>query len=145
MITPPAALVTVPPHTRVAPAPTRMTPAFAPGPVPLSASKVPPVSDRVAFDDNRTLRTVSLTPEVTVKADPAASRMALSDAPGTIPPRQSEGLVKLPFTSRSQWMVDIGVSLGQGRWVDGRAIASIAGAWSFRGPSLGVLGMLSPA
>ncbi len=71
---------------------------------------MPAVSDRVVFDDNSTLRTVSLTLEVTVKADPAASRVALSDAPGTTPPRQSEGLVKLPVMSFSQWILDMGVS-----------------------------------
>ena len=101
------ALVTTPPRLSVSSAPTRITPAFAPAPVPARASKVPPVIDKVAFAASWILFTVSLLAEVTVNDDPTASRIASSDAPGTFPPLQSAALVKLPLSGLSQCIADM--------------------------------------
>ena len=94
--------VTVPPALSVAPAPTRITPALAPVPVPALAVKVLPVSDKVALAASCRLSTFSFRPDVTVKAGPTASRIASSEAPGTMPPPQSDALVKLPLMAFSQ-------------------------------------------
>ncbi len=98
---------------KAAPGLVRMMPAFAPEPVPALAVNMPALSDRVALGASCTLSTVSFTPEVTVKADPTASRMASSDAPGIFPPLQSVGLVKLPLISFSQWILDMARFLSQ--------------------------------